>query len=237
MYKITREAIRRLATTETVYYRGMRYYAAHAVSDVTWNEATKQYHAFVQGSNIYGVTIGFGEDEQITHSCNCPAHAKYPGACKHVVAALLFIADYQQRADALENLGWEDQTAYKIIEYFRKREYRKLTPQYFHLALQVTVNEPLKSRQSKAFVGLYAGSSKMYKVSNTKKFIQDYYNHKEIRLGKEFRYIPEECQFEPTSAAVLAYLTEIYEIQETLGKTYYSNLFNRQELVVSQNML
>ena len=44
MYKITREAIRRLATTETVYYRGMRYYAAHAVSDVTWNEATKQYH-------------------------------------------------------------------------------------------------------------------------------------------------------------------------------------------------
>lgn len=237
MYKITREAIRRLATTETVYYRGMRYYAAHAVSDVTWNEATKQYHAFVQGSNIYGVTIGFGEDEQITHSCNCPAHAKYPGACKHVVAALLFIADYQQRADALENLGWEDQTAYKIIEYFRKREYRKLTPQYFHLALQVTVNEPLKSRQSKAFVGLYAGSSKMYKVSNNKKFIQDYYNHKEIRLGKEFRYIPEECQFEPTSAAVLAYLTEIYEIQETLGKTYYSNLFNRQELVVSQNML
>lgn len=237
MYKITREAIRRLATTETVYYRGMRYYAAHAVSDVTWNEATKQYHAFVQGSNIYGVTIGFGEDEQITHSCNCPAHAKYPGACKHVVATLLFIADYQQRADALENLGWEDQTAYKIIEYFRKREYRKLTPQYFHLALQVTVNEPLKSRQYKAFVGLYAGSSKMYKVSNTKKFIQDYYNHKEIRLGKEFRYIPEECQFEPTSAAVLAYLTEIYEIQETLGKTYYSNLFNRQELVVSQNML
>ena len=237
MYKITREAIRRLAAMETVYYRGMRYYAAHAVSDVTWNEATKQYHAFVQGSNIYGVTIGFGEDEQITHSCNCPAHAKYPGACKHVVAALLFIADYQQRADALENLGWEDQTAYKIIEYFRKREYRKLTPQYFHLALQVTVNEPLKSRQSKAFVGLYAGSSKMYKVSNTKKFIQDYYNHKEIRLGKEFRYIPEECQFEPTSAAVLAYLTEIYEIQETLGKTYYSNLFNRQELVVSQNML
>lgn len=237
MYKITREAIRRLATTETVYYRGMRYYAAHAVSDVMWNEATKQYHAFVQGSNIYGVTIGFGEDEQITHSCNCPAHAKYPGACKHVVATLLFIADYQQRADALENLGWEDQTAYKIIEYFRKREYRKLTPQYFHLALQVTVNEPLKSRQSKAFVGLYAGSSKMYKVSNTKKFIQDYYNHKEIRLGKEFRYIPEECQFEPTSAAVLAYLTEIYEIQETLGKTYYSNLFNRQELVVSQNML
>lgn len=88
---------RRLFTTaECVIMR------RHAVSDVTWNEATKQYHAFVQGSNIYGVTIGFGEDEQITHSCNCPAHAKYPGACKHVVAALLFIADYQR-----EQMRWK----------------------------------------------------------------------------------------------------------------------------------
>lgn len=35
----------------------------------------------------------------------------------------------------------------------------------------------------------------------------------------------------------MSYLTEIYEIQETLGKTYYSNLFSRQEMVLSQNML
>lgn len=102
MYKITREAIRRLATTETVYYRGMRYYAAHAVSDVTWNEATKQYHAFVQGSNIYGVTIGFGEDEQITHSCNCPAHAKYP-----VPANTLWLHYYLLQIISREQTHWK----------------------------------------------------------------------------------------------------------------------------------
>ncbi len=38
MQKITRETIRQLASSETVYYRGMRYYAAHAVSKVTWSE-------------------------------------------------------------------------------------------------------------------------------------------------------------------------------------------------------
>ncbi len=56
-------------------------------------------------------------------------------------------------------------------------------------------------------------------------------------MGKQFHYIPGECAFDETSAAVMSYLTEIYEIQETLGKTYYSNLFNRQELVLSKNML
>ncbi|MCH5267448.1 MAG: SNF2 helicase associated domain-containing protein [Lachnospiraceae bacterium] len=237
MYKITREAIRILAASDTVYFRGMRYYAAHAVSKVTWNESAKQYHAFVQGNNVYDVTVGVDDKGEIEYSCNCPAHVKYTGACKHVVATLLFVSDYQQREDAMEHMGKEDQAAYEIIEYFRKREYRRLTPRYFRLMLQISVNEPLQARNAKAFVSLYAGSGKLYKVSNTKKFISEYYHNQVIRLGKEFHYIPGECSFEPISEGVLGYLTEIYEIQETLGKTYYSNLFNRQELVVSQNML
>lgn len=237
MHKITREVIRQLATSDTVYFRGMRYYATHAVSKVTWNEASKQYRSIVQGGNSYTVIIGFEEDETIQYSCNCPARIKQHGACKHVVATLLFISDYQQRENLRENSPSEDQTAYAIIEYFRKREYQKLTPHYFHLELQLVVHESMKKNGSKAFLSLYAGAGKLYKISNSKKFISDYLENKVIRLGKEFCYIPEECAFEPISAKVLDYLVEIYEIQETLGKTYYSNLFNRQELALSENML
>ena len=77
----------------------------------------------------------------------------------------------------------------------------------------------------------------MYKVSNTKKFVSDYYHKKKITLGKEFCFMPGECAFDEQSVPVLDYLTEILEVQETLGKTYYSNLFNRQEMVLSRNML
>ena len=52
MHKITRETIRQMASSETVYYRGMRYYAAHAVTKVTWNETNKQYRSFVKGGNL-----------------------------------------------------------------------------------------------------------------------------------------------------------------------------------------
>lgn len=48
MQKITREAIRQMASSETVYYRGMRYYAAHAVTKVTWNDTNKQYRSLVK---------------------------------------------------------------------------------------------------------------------------------------------------------------------------------------------
>ena len=237
MHKITREVIRQLATSDTVYFRGMRYYATHAVSKVTWNETSRQYRSIVQGGNSYTVVIGFEEDGTIQYSCNCPARIKQHGACKHVVATLLFISDYQQRENLRENSQSEDQTAYAIIEYFRKREYQKLTPHYFHLELQLVIHESMKKNGSKAFLSLYAGAGKLYKISNSKKFISDYLENKVIRLGKEFCYIPEECAFEPISAKVIDYLVEIYEIQETLGKTYYSNLFNRQELALSENML
>lgn len=237
MHKITREAIRQMATSDTVYFRGMRYYATHAVSKVTWSETGSQYRSIVQGGNSYNVTIGFASDGTIQYSCNCPAKVKQHGACKHVVATLLFISDYQQRETLRESSGAEDQTAYSIIEYFRKREYRGLTPQYFHLELRLVIHEKMKKHGSKAFLNLYAGASRMYKISNSKKFISDYLEQKVIRLGKEFCYIPEECAFEAVSAGVLDYLAEVYEIQETLGRTYYSNLFNRQEMVLSENML
>ncbi len=236
MQKITHEIIRQMASSETVYYRGMRYYAAHAVTKVTWNEANKQYRSFVKGGNLYAVTIQ-PEEEEIVYTCNCPASVKYTGACKHVVATLLFIADYQQRQEINETQEPEDKMAYQIVEYFRKREYRRLTPQYYQVHLQISVPEFLKEQNAKAYLGLTAGCGKMYKVSNTKKFIEDYYEEKTIKLGKEFCYIPGECEFDGQSVLILDYLTEIYEIQETLGKTYYSNLFNRQELVLSKKML
>lgn len=237
MQKITREAIKQLASSDTVYYRGMRYYAAHAVSNVTWNESSKQYRGFVKGSNQYVVTVSAGEEGDIQYTCNCPASVKYAGACKHVVAALLFISDYQQREVVKDTLNDEDRTAYNIVEYFRKREYSHLTPEIYHLGFQITIPEFLKSRKSRAYISLFAGNTRMYKVANTKKFIGDYYEGKRIELGREFNFIPDECDFDKTSKAVLDYLTEIYEIQETLGKTYYSNLFNRQELVLSKKML
>ncbi len=236
MQKITREAIRQLASSETVFYRGMRYYAAHAVSHVTWNDYSKQYRAIVQGNNQYQVMIEPGEQE-IIYRCNCPAYVKYAGACKHVVAALLFIVDYQSRESMQKDHDVEGQTAYQIVEYFRKREYRQLTPQYYHLELQIAVPEFLKEQNSKAYLSLSAGDRKMYRVPNAKKFIEEYYQGKTIRLGKEFDFVPGESAFDEDAVPILDYLTEIYEIQETLGKTYYSNLFSRQDFVLSKKML
>lgn len=119
---------------------------------------------------------------------------------------MLFIADYQQREDAKVNLKGEDRVAYNVVEYFRKREYNHLTPNYFRLKLNISIPEFLKSKNSRAYVSFEAGEHKMYKVSNTKKFINDYYNEETIELGKEFHFVPGESAFEENSARILDYI-------------------------------
>ena len=70
--------------------------------------------------------------------------------------------------------------------------------------------------------------NKEKQLENVYQTINEYYNEETIELGKEFHYVPGESAFEENSAKILDYLTDIYEIQETLGKTYNSRLFKRQ---------
>lgn len=252
MFKISKDSIKRLAADEATYFRGLRYYKNNAVSNVTWSKAHKQYRATVKGSNQYIVTIqekqgstsGTNGNEtdalganQLSFNCNCPAHIKYNGACKHVIATLLFIANYMERSETKQPESAEEKNLYNIIEYFNNQYKTSLLGETFHAELTFHFMGILKGKDSKLFLSLRAGSSRMYKVQNIKKFLSSYSNNENIVLGKEFKFIAGESRFSKSSKPVIEYLEEIYEIQETMGKVYYNNLFNKAQMAISKNML
>lgn len=222
---------------EKVYYRGVRYYQSNAVSNVTWSKGAQQYRGNVQGGSGYTVTIDVKDEYSFDYACNCPAHLKYEGACKHVVALLLFVEDYIGRSEAQPPKTPEEKQICSIIEYFNKREDTILYGETFRLEVTIGIPTLMKGSLGKAFVSLQAGNNRVYKVQSIKKFLNDYYNRKDITLGKEFKFIHGESQFDKKSMKILDYLLEIYEIQEALGKVYYSNLFSKSEIVITQNMM
>lgn len=237
MLKISKSQIKKIAVDETVYSRGLRYYKNNAIVNVTWSNINKQYRAIVKGKSNYVVTVDVKEDGSFTHSCNCPAAVKYEGACKHVIATLLFISDYVERQENVAPTDPDEKKIYSIIEYFNRQSNTKLYGETFHIKVTITIPAILKKTTGKAFVSLHAGSSKLYKVQSIKKFLSDYYNKENIALGKEFNYLSGESRFDSTSKAILDYLLEIYEIQEALGKVYYSNLFTKSQMVFTKNMV
>ncbi|SES97460.1 DEAD/DEAH box helicase [[Clostridium] polysaccharolyticum] len=238
MFKISKDSIKRLATDEATYFRGLRYYKSNAVSNVTWSKARQQYRATVKGSNQYIVTIEEDKNsKQLKFNCNCPAHIKYDGACKHVIAALLFITNYMERSETRKPENEEEKSLYQIVEYFNNQYKTPALGETFHIEVKLHFPSILKGKDSKLFLSLRAGSSRFYKVQNVKKFLHAYSNGENIALGKEFRFVAGESRFSKSSQPVMTYLQEIYEIQEALGKVYYNNLFNKAEMAITKNML
>lgn len=237
MQKITKQNIRKEATNDTVYSRGLRYYKNKAITNVTWSNSNKQYRAIVKGSSNYIVTVEIQKDHSVHYNCNCPAYATYEGACKHIVATLLFISDYIERNETMKPTNKEEKTIYQILDYFDKQDYINQVKEIFHIKVNISIPSMLRNNQGNAFVSLYAGSSRLYKIQSLKKFLADYINKENIILGKHFKFIHGESKFDKKSKKILDYLLEIYEIQEALGKVYYSNLFTKSQITFTKNML
>lgn len=237
MFKITKESIKPLAADESVYFRGLRYYKGQAVSNVTWSKANQQYRAFVKGGSQYTVTIETNADGRIQHTCNCPSHMKHAGACKHVIATLLFIEHYQEYTEGKQPENEEEKTAFQILDYFDRQEKVVLFGETFHIMVHLDIPELFKHTLSKAYVSVSAGAGRMYRVPNIKKFLASFHNQETITLGKEFNYIPGESRFYKDSQKVLNYLLDIYEIWEAVGNGNYFSLFSKSSITFSRNML
>lgn len=79
---------------EPLYKRGRAVYEAGKVSGLL-RRGDSSFRCQVEGSKgeSYSVSVSLAGGRLSSYSCNCEASKRYPGPCKHVVAALLSIKD------------------------------------------------------------------------------------------------------------------------------------------------
>ncbi|BBF42325.1 superfamily II DNA/RNA helicases, SNF2 family [Lachnospiraceae bacterium KM106-2] len=237
MLTLSRDEIKKMATDDTVFNRGIRYYKAGAVSNVKWSKANQQYHATVKGSNDYNVIIDVSNPKHITHHCNCAGHTKYEGACKHVVAALLFVSDYLDRKYGKKPENKQEQVALNIIQYFERQDYGITYGEFFQVEVNISVPKLLRGNSGRALVSLKAGANRIYKIQNLRKFLMDYQTKQDIVLGKEFKFIYGESTFTKESQAIIDFLLEILDIQETIDSNTNTTLFHKNQVMLTTNLL
>ena len=93
--------IKSVASSDTVYRRGVKYYRDNAVEELgSLGDAGTDWSAVVYGSEDYSVRVKLNKKRNNveSYSCDCPAAAQYLGACKHVVAVLLAIQAEQENS-------------------------------------------------------------------------------------------------------------------------------------------
>lgn len=237
MISISRTGIRNLACNDTVYARGLQYYKDNRIVSATYSNSSKQYRLTVKGNYNYQVIIDEQEDGSFDYSCNCPSRLKDQGACKHVVAALLFILKYQERTMVAESKSPRERKIMSMLDYFISMEDTGLVGETFQIEVIISIPSILKADGGRAIVSLRGGSSRKYKIQTIRKFLSDLYHKESFAVGKEFKYVSGESTFDSKSQKILDYFLEIYEIQEVFDGSHFSKIFSKSQMFLSKNML
>ena len=237
MIQISRTGIRNLASNDTTYARGLQYYKDNRIVNAAYSGTNKQYRLTIKGNYNYSVTIDEQEDGSFDYSCNCPSMLKDQGACKHVVAALLFVLKYQERSLLAESKSPQERKILQVLDYFMSQEDAILVGETFHLDMLLSIPAILKGENGRAMLSLRGGGSRQYKIQTIKKFLSDLYHHENFAIGKEFKYIYGESTFDATSLKLLDYLLGIYEIQEVVDHTHFTKIFSKSQMQVTKDML
>lgn len=238
MPEFNRTFIKNLATDEITYSRGLRYYTEKAIKNISKSSGRERYHAAVAGKSEYTVDVDITDLNAVNYTCNCPASRKYAGACKHVVAVLLFVLEYKERTSQPSEQSPTKRKIIQILDYFDKMEYYPGQGDLFRMELSVSIPSILRNDGStKAEVNVFVGNTRMYKLQNIRRFLIEYAQKKPIQLGKEFSFQPGESRFDSNSKKILDYLLEIHEVQEAAGKSNSTSIFNKAVLHVGRAML
>lgn len=238
MIQLSRSKIQNLAAEEVVFQRGLAYFKEKRVIHAACSKSKKIYTFTVQGRQTYRVNVEETKEQDLEFSCNCPARYSQKGACKHTVAALLYLLQYQEQTGSRNGTAaLTDSRADKVIRYFLDAEEPQYDKDIYHIEPYIEIPGILRSDSDPVYVSLRVGTTKLYRVQMLKRFLLDYKENKSIILGKEFCYLPAESGFDHASECFLQELLTYIEVLEVLDGKNSTQLFQKSKITISKSLL
>ncbi|WLV24324.1 DEAD/DEAH box helicase [Aciduricibacillus chroicocephali] len=216
----------------------MACYEKNHVQELIYDRNNQIWNAQVEGSEKYFVEVRFTEGEnQFTSHCDCPPFDLY-GECKHEVAVLLAIAEYNE-AEAADEHAFSKRD-YDIAAYFMNS--------IAEAGHQETVNEagPAKEQMQVEYIGRWTygrlfylemktGVKRRYVVRNLGEFLDDVFEGEEHEFTKKFTYDGQVHYFRPEDMEMLEVLHGIQrnsEIYDQPSFNYYHDELRDKRYVV-----
>ncbi|MBP5158841.1 MAG: hypothetical protein ILP10_00915, partial [Lachnospiraceae bacterium] len=236
MLIVNRTIIRNLAANDVAYARGLQLFRNKDVKSASYSKAADQYKLVVHDLFDYTVLIKPKEDQTFDFTCNCPSNLKERGACRHVVASLFRIMKHQEVKNRTD-ITPEEMRPLKVLDYYSSRDDDLISKEVYRVEPVITVSQILGDDGVFASLSLRVGNTRLYKVQALKRFIAEYIDGQNIILGKDFKYIAEECEFDRSSRDILDFLISIYEVCELSDSQRSSKVFSKSQILLTHRML
>lgn len=217
MSRLTDEVLIDRVELYDTYIKGKQYYESGKVREVKATPKRNYYVANVFGSSIYQSTVEFDSyDDIVTTTCTCHAYKKYNGDCKHIVALLAFIMNYEKTGSVRYKKSEGD--IKNILNYYRH------TPSNMKVPVNLEIN--FKYIDKEPSLNFRIGEDKLYVVRNMGRFLSDIEDKKVIEFGKNFTYSPDIHCFNPKDKELMDFFILLYENYDINFYRYYGGRFS-----------
>ena len=187
------------------YYKGREYFLGGRVKEVKTNPTNDYFQSSVYGSSIYTSSVNFNSMGNIsTTKCTCKAYEKYYGDCKHIVALLLFLRDFQENKRRME---LREQEIIDMISSYGE------TTKEIKIPLNIEYNYEFNPRTMPggSYLSLRIGEERLYSVRSATQFFDAYNSSEELKFGKNFSYTPNSHFFQAVDKKILDFLNILHE--------------------------
>lgn len=217
MLKITDNILIDRVVMYDTYIKGKQYYNAGKVKEVRTNPKHDYFGGKVQGTQLYDPYVEFDKYGNISAvSCDCKAFHKYSGDCKHIVALLISVREYD-RSGRLTAKKTEGDLS-NIIQLYRESKETGLIP------VKLEIN--YEKNQGESAISLRIGEDKLYVVKSLGKFMSNLIDNKDTEFSKNFIYSPRVHVFNEDDRGLIDFIKLLYENYELNYSQYYSNGYN-----------
>ena len=221
-YNLPIKDIYKAASDANAFTQGQALFQSRAVTGVSSeycgkndNELRTCVTAYVKdGGHTYAPMLYFGQDRGFfSCRCGCSAASVWRGACRHVVAVLLYL---QRSESAVLNKSYEKQIIGSLMKLFENN----LT-ENINMALGtggVALAPSLAFSERGAAVSLKIGAGRMYVLRSVHKFLNDLEMGNTVEYGKMLSFKHKLSAFDQKSRR----LAELLLAQQKTEREIYS---------------
>ena len=233
MLNISEDILLNRAGSYASYIKGKKYYSEGKVDELTTNNNHNYFQGVVRGSSDYRVSIKFDEHGQLVFSnCTCPAYAKYPGDCKHIIAILTCIMNLNS-AGKLKHKD-NEKSILNIIDFYRQNYEENKIPLKLEFNYEFNLNKYYGIDEA-SYLSLRIGEDRLYVVKSMKSFLEGLEDGQDIGFGKNFTFSPDRHEFKDEDRKVIDFLMLLYE-NYRMNNTGY-NKHNAESIFRNRKLL
>ncbi len=217
MFNINDDLIEGICGYYSTYARGIAYQDTGRIKSLMFDSQNNIFHSIVSGTKDYKVKIRFNSyGDFASATCTCPAHDKYWGQCKHVVAVLKEIQQKDENGE-FEKYKRESIVA-NILNYYRFNQSINKEEVNIEITYDFEPSGYINDLDEASFLTMRIGLDKLYVVKSIKKLLESLQTHEKIKYGKQFTFDPNIHKFKKEDQPIIDLLKEIYE-----GENYLKN--------------